>query len=344
MAIYLDDLQRADIARASRAWLWRTELPTWLLIAAVYALWFGAALNAARLGLPLALALLVLASTWYMSLQHELLHGHPTRLPWLNALFGMAPLAVWFPYGLYRREHLRHHAHDDLTHPGADPESYFLLPGDWQAAGPLRRTLLRWRNTMAGRVLLGPAFAIARSAADAARRLRAGDLRDLPMWAAHLLALAALLLWLDRACGIAPWLMLAGVAYPALALSSVRSFQEHRPHALPARRSVLNEAAWPWRLLFLNNNFHLVHHDLPALPWFALGRVYRARAAGYRRRSGGFVVNGYGEWLARFALRPAAPVVHPLFRGAAVATPAMPATPATADRRVGNDARARLTG
>ncbi|MGO4332754.1 fatty acid desaturase [Cupriavidus sp. 2TAF22] len=340
MAIYLDDIQRAEIARASRAWLWRTELPTWLLIAAVYAAWFGTALNAARLGLPLTAALLTVATTWYMSLQHELLHGHPTRLPWLNALFGAAPLAVWFPYGLYRREHLIHHAADHLTHPGADPESYFLLPGDWQASGPALRMLLRWRNTMAGRVLLGPAFAIAQTMAAAWRQVRSGDLRDVPIWLAHLLALAALLAWLDRACGIAPWLMLAGVAYPALSLSAVRSFQEHRPHALPARRSVINEAAWPWRLLFLNNNYHLVHHDLPAVPWFALGGIYRTRAPGYRRRSGGFVVKGYGEWLARFALRPAAPVVHPLFRDARRHAAAVAAT----GTRAGNDARARLTG
>ena len=340
MAIYLDDIQCADIARASRRWIWRTEVPTWLLIAAVHSAWFGIAFNATRIGLPLAVALLALVTAWYMSLQHELLHGHPTRLAWLNALFGMAPLAVWFPYGLYRREHLRHHEADDLTHPGADPESYFMLSGDWQAAGPLGRVLLRCRNTLAGRVLIGPAFAIAQTAAGAGRKVRDGDLRDLPMWLAHLLALAALLAWLDSICGIAPWLMLAGVAYPALSLSAVRSFQEHRAHALPACRSVINEAAWPWRLLFLNNNYHLVHHDLPAVPWFALGRMYRRRAADYQRRSGGFVVHGYGEWLARFALRTAAPVVHPLFRG-----PVREAVPvATGSGQASNDARAQLTG
>ncbi|MGT2494360.1 hypothetical protein ACU4GD_37555 [Cupriavidus basilensis] len=134
--------------------------------------------------------------------------------------------------------------------------------------------------------------------------MRDGDLRDLPMWLAHLLSLAALLAWLGqqlRYRAVAD----AGPAWPhpALSLSAVRSFQEHRAHALPACRSVINEAAWPWRLLFLHNNYHLVHLDLPALPWFALGRIYRRRAADYQRRSGGVVVHGYGEWLARFALR-----------------------------------------
>ena len=314
MAIYLDDRQREELTRAARHWLWRTEMPTWMLVAAVYGSWFGIAANAQRLGLPLTCVLLTLATTWYLSLQHELLHGHPTRLPWLNALLGAAPLGVWLPYSLYRRAHLQHHD-AELTHPHADPESYFLFPADWQQAGPLRRWLYATRNTLLGRVLLQPAFSIYAIAAEAVGKVRAGDWRDVPVWLAHLSALAMLLAWLQHSCGIPAWLLLCGVAYPAMSLAAIRSFQEHRPSDSHPGRSIINDAGLGWRLLFLNNNYHLVHHDLPSVPWFALGWVYRRRASDYLARNDGFFVRGYREWLRRYAWRAVAPVAHPMFQG-----------------------------
>ncbi|PLP99342.1 fatty acid desaturase [Cupriavidus pauculus] len=314
MTTYLDDQQRNELAHAARHWLWRTELPTWVLVAAVYASWFGVAIHVRELGLPLACVLLTLCTTWYLSLQHELLHGHPTRLPWLNALLGAAPLGVWRPYALYRRTHLQHHE-AELTHPYADPESYFLDADAWQATPRALRRLYAARNTMAGRILLQPAFSIASIAIDAGGRFRAGDWRDLPVWTAHLAALMVLLAWLQIACGMPAWLMLAGVAYPALSLAAIRSFQEHRATEADASRSVINEAGPGWRLLFLNNNYHLVHHDLPGVPWFALAWVYRRRAHDYLARNDGFFVQGYREWLVRYAWRAVAPVVHPRFDG-----------------------------
>ncbi|KMQ79947.1 Fatty acid desaturase [Candidatus Burkholderia pumila] len=95
---------------------------------------------------------------------------------------------------------------------------------------------------------------------------------------------------LEKYCRRRPFVF--GVGYPALA--SVRSFQEHRVAPAARQRTVINEAGWLWRLLFLNNNFHAVHHDLPGMPWFSLGDVYAARRIGYRASNGGFVVRGYG--------------------------------------------------
>jgi hypothetical protein len=47
MAHYLDEAQRQALARRATSWRWRSEWPTWLLIAAVHASWFGVALHAA---------------------------------------------------------------------------------------------------------------------------------------------------------------------------------------------------------------------------------------------------------------------------------------------------------
>ncbi|CAB3796418.1 hypothetical protein LMG28138_04084 [Pararobbsia alpina] len=313
MPYYLDETQHQELTRASTSWRWRSEWPTWLLICLIYGGWFGIALNAQRLGLSVALPLLAVLSAWYMSLQHELLHGHPTRFALVNALIGAAPLAVWFPYGVYRRTHLQHHCDHDLTRPCADPESFFIGEHAWTSTGPAMRALMTFRNTFVGRILIGPAFAIVATLGDAIRRIRAGDTQELRNWVLHIAALTLLLGWLDRRCGIAPLAFLAAASYPALSISAIRSFHEHRVAVDPARRSVINEAAWPWRLLFLNNNFHAVHHDLPGVPWFALGRVYANRRSDYHVRNGGYLVRGYGEWLTRFAWNPVAPVAHPLY-------------------------------
>ncbi|MBW6256967.1 fatty acid desaturase, partial [Pseudomonas aeruginosa] len=131
------------------------------------------------------------------------------------------------------------------------------------------------------------------------------------LWGLHAVLLGGLLAGLWRWAGIPPWLYLPAVAYPALGLSMLRSFYEHRPAHEPAQRSVLVEAGWPWRLLFLNNNLHLVHHDLPGLPWYLLPRVYSASRRAYRRRSGDFHLPGYGRLWRRHGWRPVDAPVHP---------------------------------
>jgi fatty acid desaturase len=250
MAIYLDDTQRNTLAGLATGWTWRSQWPTWLLIVSIYSGWFGVAYHARMLGLPLTTLLLIVLGTWYMSLQHELLHGHPTRSPFVNGLLGFAPLAVWFPYRIYRESHLRHHDDAHLTHADVDPESYFVSERTWLTAGPVIRALLAWRNTFFGRLLVGPAFAIAATLAEAFSKFRRGDLSDLPAWLAHGVALGLLTFWLQQVCAIPAWVFIFGVGYGALSLGSVRSFHEHRVASEPAHRTVINEAAWGWRLLF----------------------------------------------------------------------------------------------
>jgi fatty acid desaturase len=343
MAIYLDDTQRKALARLGVSWTWRTEWPTWVLIATIYGGWFGVATHARSLGLPLTTALLALLSTWYLSLQHELLHGHPTRSRFINGLLGFAPLAVWFPYGIYRESHLRHHDDPHLTRPEHDPESYFIAENTWHRASGVTRALLILRNTFVGRLLVGPAFAIAATLVEAVRQVMRGDWRDVPVWVAHVASVIVLASWLDAECGIPAWLFISVIGYAALAFSSIRSFHEHRAVEAVEHRTVLNEASWFWRLLFLNNNFHAVHHDLPHVPWFALGSVYRARRGDYLARNGGFLVQGYSEWFTRYAVTPIVPAVHPfddLDPALAIAALHTVESPVA----VSNDVSARLTG
>ena len=98
----------------------------------------------------------------------------------------------------------------------------------------------------------------------------------------------------------------------------IRSLYEHRAAPHPKARIAINEAGFAMRLLYLNNNYHLVHHDLPKLPWYDLPRAYRMRRDAYARKCGGFVIRGgYRELLARHAWTPTDTPMHPFDQGTA---------------------------
>lgn len=311
MPHYLDDAQRDDVLRLQASFLGRSEWPTWLLLIGVYGGWFALLLGSPVIGAWPATLLMVPLLVLWLSLQHELLHGHPTRLPWLNRLLGYAPLAVWYPYTLYRDSHLRHHRDEDLTVPGLDPESRYLSRLHWQRAPRLARAL-RWLDkTVPGRLLGGAPQALFGLAREELGRLARGDRQAWLMWTTHGAVTLLMFAFIARysALSVTQYVFFASV--PALSVAMLRSFYEHRPAERPEQRTVLNEAGWPWTWLFLHLNLHLVHHDLPGLPWYFLPRVYRQRREQWLARSGGFLVQGYGELLRRHALRPVDSPEHP---------------------------------
>lgn len=282
----------------------RFEWQTWILIVTIYGGWLATVLTWHQLGPYLGTPLLIVFTCWYMSLQHELIHGHPTRHARINAALGTAPLAIWYPYPVYRDSHLAHHHDEQLTLPGVDPESYYLPPSSQTG---WRFSLARWCNTTPGRLLLGPLLgwmATLRSAWHTADRLTASS------WLSHFLLVAALLygVWL---AGIHPLYYLLAIAYPALGLAMVRSFYEHRAASDSTARSVINEAALPWRMLFLNLNYHLVHHRHPGLPWYQLRAHYLEHRDHYLLLCDGFHETGYLRQLWRHRQQPVIATFHP---------------------------------
>jgi len=311
---YLNPQQEQMIARLLETPMARTEWPTWLLIPAVYGMWFATLYWSHTLGLMATTLLLLLSCTWYMSLQHELVHGHPTRHRGLNKLLGFAPLAVWFPYTLYLESHLRHHNDAHLTQPGIDPETHYVSDEVWQRSGWFMRALFVHRKRFWGRFVFGPAMAISSVLDEAVTQIRDGNYKYVPMWSLHIAMLIGMLTAIQAWTDIAAWYYLLVVAYPALSLAMVRSYYEHRAAEDCKHRIAINEASLPMRLLYLNNNYHLVHHDMPTLPWYLLARVYRTDREAYIARSGGFRLGGYLELARRFGLTPVDAPVHPLHR------------------------------
>lgn len=280
-----------------REWL------TWGLATAIYAGWLALVLNHAQLPWWAIMAFGSVAVAWQMSLQHECLHGHPTNTRWVNDAVAYLPLCLWLPYSVYRESHLVHHREHQLTLPGIDPESFYVSKEAWQYLGPVSRSFLWARNSLLGRLALGPAEAAARCWIGEFRRVSGGETDRLPMIATHLLLVAAIFWFLEAVCAFPAWQYVLLVAYPGTALALHRSFAEHQAATEPAHRTAIIEGAWFWRLLYLNNTYHVVHHDHPELPWYSIPSRYRANRDHYLEKNGGYLLPGYWHLARRYFLR-----------------------------------------
>ncbi len=250
--------------------------------------------------------------TWHGSLQHEVVHGHPTRWPLLNEALVFPSLWLWLPFRLYRQQHLTHHRDEDLTDPQRDPESYYVTRQTWGRLGPLTRGLLTFHNSVAGRLLLGPLYSWARLYLEEAARLAKGDTRHLGIWLLHGLAVAPVLIWVIAVCGIGFFEYLLLFVYPGISLTLLRSFLEHRARDKVAERVAVVEAGPLLSLLYLNNNLHAVHHAEPSMAWYRLPAYYRAHRRDILADNEGYLYQGYHQVIGRYLLRPKEPVLHPL--------------------------------
>jgi fatty acid desaturase len=251
--------------------------------------------------LPTAVVIgaLALLGAWYNSLQHEVIHGHPTPWTGVNAALATAPLGLVVPFAVYREIHLAHH-------PDLDPESFYVSAATWERCGPIRRAGLRAMRTLAGRLVLGPPAAAARWWG----RIVAD--RSPPAVArlfTHVAAVALVLLAV-RASGLPIWVYLVGVVWCGGALSLLRSFVEHR-RTESGTPSAVVRAGWFFSLLFLNNNLHHTHHVRPGVPWYALPDVH-SRLDGVRAAAeGAGLYRGYKEVGRRYLFRPFDDLVVP---------------------------------
>ena len=291
------------------------DWPTCVLIAMTYAAWGLATTWLFTLSPVAGIALTAIVVALFSSLQHEALHGHPTRRRWVNAALVFPALALVIPFFRFRDLHLAHHRDSRLTDPYDDPESNYFAAADWARLPRWAQAALRANNTLIGRMTLGPLIGTAAFLRTEARMIRAGDRRAIRGWLWHLPALVPVLLWIDAAP--MGWGAYALAVYAAMGLLRVRTFLEHRADAEAGRRTVIIEDRGPFAFLFLNNNLHVVHHLHPLVPWYRLPQVYRADPERYLGRNGGYRYASYFEVFRRYFLTAKDPVVHPLWHGGA---------------------------
>jgi len=286
------------------------EWPTWLLILSVYGSWFLLLQYYNLIGPIFAIPLLIFICALYGSMCHELIHGHPTRITAINTLLGSIPLTLFLPYPIYRESHLQHHYDENITLPGKDPESYYCSASEYQRKSPLGKAFAWINMTIIGRLLFNPAVEIFRLGKLAFKAAKSGDAEALRVWGVHLVSVALLLLLITRYFEIPLWHYLL-IAYFANSLTRIRSFYEHRARNTVSERTVLMEPCLFFRILFLNLNYHLAHHENPEIPWYELGHYYQDHRSELISRSGDFYYNGYRHWLIGNLFRPVDSPIHP---------------------------------
>ena len=290
----------------------RVEWPTFGLIVMTYALWVVGLFWLSLLWMPLGFLAVLVAIVLNSSLQHEATHGHPfPGSATLGGALTYPALNLCIPYERFRDTHLEHHRDANLTDPYDDPESNYLDPDLWQGMRAPMRAMLRANNTLFGRILLGPAISqVAFMAADL-RLIRGGDRVVMRGWAGHL-ASVVVILWLVAASPMPVWLYLIA-AYLGLGILKIRTFLEHRAHAKMRARTVVIEDRGILAFLFLNNNFHVVHHMHPRLAWYKLPGLYFANREKYLSRNDGYRFRNYAEVFRAYFWRAKDPVPHPLW-------------------------------
>ena len=289
----------------------RLELPTWALLVANYCSWLLLTWYSASIPWWLVLPLGGFIVGLYGSLQHEFLHGHPTHHAGLNKALVWLPLGLWMPYTIYRDSHIAHHRCQRLTDPVEDPESFYVPAARWAQLPWPSRAILIINNTLAGRLLIGPAVVVMQFWAAQARQLISGDWRYAGMWGRHLLGCAAVLYWVVGVCQMPLWQYVLLFAWPGLSLTLLRSFTEHRPVDALDQRTIIIEGSWLTRLLFLNNNYHQVHHSEPGLAWYRIAGRYRQNRDRFIRENGGFYFQSYFDLFKNYLFRTKDSPVHP---------------------------------
>ena len=278
----------------------RIEWPTVGVAGAVVSGFAAVLAGHERLPTAVVLVLLAVLAGWYNSLQHEVIHDHPT--PWrrVNTAMAIVPLGLVVRFPDYRDSHIAHHRSPALTDPGLDPESFYVSAETWRRYGPVRRAHARIQRTLGGRLVLGPfvfaarhwchGFHLNQTVVGAGRIV--GHI-------AGVLGVLAVVWW----SGLPIWVYVTGVAWGGGAISLLRSFAEHR---LPdgGTRSAVVRSGWFFSLLYLNNNLHHTHHAQPWVPWFRLPAAHMESDGDAAAAAGAGLYRGYGEIVRRFLVRP----------------------------------------
>lgn len=288
------------------------EWPTLIVFAATYGLWALATTILWTFSPTLAVVAAALAIAQYSSLTHEVLHGHPFRSQILSEALVFPGLTVFVPYLRFKDLHLQHHFDPALTDPYDDPESNYLDPAVWATVSKPAQWLLRFNNTLFGRMLVGPAVSAWALVKGDAMAIRRGDRRVLLAWVLHALGLGMLGLWLAAIGSMPVWAYLMA-AYLGWSLLKIRTYLEHRAHDQARARTVVIESQGPLSLLFLNNNFHVVHHMHPGVAWYKLPAIYFGNRDHYLRRNDDYVYGSYAPIFRQFLFRAKDPVPHPVW-------------------------------
>jgi len=290
----------------------REEGPTLALLTCCYAAFFGLTLAAGTLPLVFVICGLALVVALHSSLQHEVVHGHPFTQTWASDATVFPALGLLIPYLRFKDTHLAHHYDPNLTDPHEDPESNFLDPDKWAKLPSWRRAVAKFNNTLLGRMLIGPVVAMAAFYRDDIAEMLNSNWRIQVSYVLHALGVMPVLLWVAFATDMPLWAYVLS-AYLGMSLLKIRTFLEHRAEQRAAARSVVIEDRGLLAFLFLNNNYHAVHHAYPRVVWHKLPKLFSERREDFLRRNGGYLYASYWQIFMQYFFNAKDPVAHPLW-------------------------------
>ena len=282
------------------------EWLTIILLLLVMAVWLVVTAFHASLPLPVVLVAGAVVVTLHMSLQHEVIHGHPTRSKALNRLLAGPSFCLWLPFERYRKTHLQHHRDEHLTDPLEDPESVYVSPEDWVHMPLWRRSLALILNTLSAALFLDHRLSW-RSSFGAMQRRSPAVIRTWHRPGRHIAAAAPVVIWLTVVAEMS--LLVYGLffVWPRLLCSSARS----PTRAASGGGQNGDQDAVRSSDCSTSTTIFTPSTAMPGLAWYRLPSVWRADPDGWARQTGGFVFQGYGDVAARYLLSPKDHPVHP---------------------------------
>jgi len=290
----------------------RAELPTLLLIALCYCVFGSATYLAGAEGGALPVMILALVITLYSSLQHEVIHCHPFRKQTWNDALIFPALGLFVPYLRFKETHLAHHFDPNLTDPYEDPETNFVDVLKWNKMSFLRRLGHKLNTTLLGRMTVGPIIGLGGFLRDDFEAFLNGEKRLVWHYVHHLFGVAIVLFWLVMITNFPIWQYVAA-AYLGMSILRIRTYLEHQAHERAAARSVIIEDRGLLAFLFLNNNFHAVHHSHPRLVWHQLPKAFERKRTHFLKKNDGYHYRSYWSVFKDHFVRPKDGPVHPLW-------------------------------
>ena len=279
------------------------EWKTLGVIVAVYGLTVLTVVRYDVLTVWLAVPLLAVLGAWHLSMQHEVLHGHPFKNQFLNDAIGSIPVTLWIPYLAFKKDHHEHHK-SDLTNPELDNESYYVTQEQWDDAGPIRRAAWTANRTILFRMFVWTIVSTISYVTLVLKRAIRNEQGDRLAVALHIVGVASVV-YLVSLSSMPLWQFALGTVYGGRILNAIRPFPEHKYQSGVETKTAMIMAGPVMSLLMLNNNLHIAHHDDPKIPWYRVNEFSkRVNAVERAREAGVLYEGGYAEVFRKFSFTP----------------------------------------
>jgi fatty acid desaturase len=251
----------------------------------------------------LAVPMLAVLGAWHLSMQHEVLHGHPFKNQFLNDFIGGIPVTLWIPYLAFKKDHYEHHL-SDLTNPALDNESYYVSQEQWDKAGKIRRAAWTANRTILFRMFVWTIVSTITYVLSVLKRAMRGEKGDRLAVMLHIIGVA-FVVYLVSLSSMPLWQFALGTVYGGRILNAIRPFPEHKYQSGVETRTAMIMAGPFMSLLMLNNNLHVAHHEEPGVPWYRYDNLMQRVNAVERARDAGVLYEGgYAEIFRRFSFTP----------------------------------------